>query len=74
MTDGCAEGDGPEDVKVAWIFSDLSSLSDLSDLEDRLMRFRNPPFFFFSPSCDSELFRERLRKDTTDKGTHERKT
>lgn len=50
MTDGCAEGDGPEDVKVAWIFSDLSSLSDLSDLEDRLMRFRNPPFFFFSPS------------------------
>lgn len=53
MTDACAEGDGPEDVKVAWIFSDLSSLSDLSDLsdlEDRLMRFRNPPFFFFSPS------------------------
>lgn len=36
----------------------------LSDLEERdLMRFRKPPFFFFSPSCESELLREgRLRE------------
>lgn len=35
----------------------------LSDLEERdLMRFRKPPFFFFSPSCESELLRKgRLR-------------
>lgn len=42
-----------------WLFSDFSALSDL---EERLMRLRNPPLlFFFSPSCDSELFSERLR-------------
>lgn len=36
----------------------------LSDLEERdLMRLRKPPFFFFSPSCESELLREgRLSK------------
>lgn len=46
------------DAACAWLFSDFSALSDL---EERLMRLRNPPLlFFFSPSCDSELFSERL--------------
>lgn len=36
----------------------------LSDLEERdLMRFRKPPFFFFSPSCESELLREGRLKE-----------
>lgn len=39
-------------------------LSDLSDLEERFMRFKNPPLlFFFSTSWDSELLRERLRRE-----------
>lgn len=66
MVEGWAAeaADVTETEEAAWFFSDLSALSDLSDLEERLMRFRNPPLlFFFSPSCDSELFKERLRGD-----------
>lgn len=49
---GILEEDVVVDTTGEWFFSDFSDLSDLSglSLEERLIRFRKPPFFFFSPS------------------------
>lgn len=61
MADGGAVA---EDAEEADAVCDFSDLSDLSDLEERFIKFKNPPLlFFFSASWDSELFKERLRKE-----------